>query len=311
MGRHAFPVGKIPDAVAVHPVHFEHVALRPVIEGVGDFPPVVFAPHEGQTGDGIIAHQRITQFPARSAHQAHRQAAPPGQRQSQGYRVNAPIRRRFGDDRIPRQALHQDRVHQHGHRIVPGGDVGDEADRAAPLHHFVDLLQIPAHPGDAPLHADLGLRVGLADFPDQGFGQKVGVFFNVVQRFGHPSFSFVQIRGGPAVEFLFGLLHRQPGRVQFDHRISAQGRRIDGTEEKFSVPRISPLAADQVIEVSFRSVGFGDNLTVLLDQGRPRGLGRNKLAQAVIIAKRANSSRSGSTNRRGRRSSDPCAKPRP
>jgi hypothetical protein len=113
------------------------------------------------------------------------------------------------------------------------------------------------------------------------------------------------------VELLLGLLHRQPRRVQFDHRITPKRRRIDGAEEKLPVPRISPIATDQVVEISLRSVRFRDYLAVLLDQGRPGGLGGNEFAQGLSITKGANSSRSGSTNRRGARNPDRCARLKP
>ena len=84
-----------------------------------------------------------------------------------GKGIQAAVRGRLRDRRIPGQYLYQHGMHEDRQRVVPGGDVRDQSQWFALPEHGLNIVDIPLDPTDAAVDVRQGLGVRLADLPDQ------------------------------------------------------------------------------------------------------------------------------------------------
>lgn len=201
-GGEGVPVGVVPDAPGVQALLFQYVAFAEVGDGGGHGGAGVAAADEGDTADLGGADQRLGQFASAAADEGDREALAGGERVGQGEAGDPAVGRGLGDDRVARQCLDQHRVHEHAHRVVPAGDVGDRAvERDAPLDHGLDAVDVPADAVDGPVHVGLREPPGFADLPDQEQSEQFAVLGEGVERGGDPGAAFVEgdVAPGPVL----------------------------------------------------------------------------------------------------------------
>jgi hypothetical protein len=164
----------------------------------------------------FIAHEGIAELSAGTAHERDGETGAAGDGVGERKRVKAAVGGRFGDGGVAGEELHENSMHQHGHRIVPGSDVGDEAQRRAAFEHGLDIGDVPFNAGDAAIDGGEGLRVGLGDFPHEQESDEFAVLLEGGETAGDAA-ALVKIGPRPGVGFGLGEFDGGEGGVEIKH----------------------------------------------------------------------------------------------
>ena len=269
------PIGKLPDAVGVDPFHFEHVALFLVVESGGDDAAIGFATDESKAIDEFIADEGIAELTARAADERNGKACTASDSVGESKRIEAAVGGRLGDGGIAGKDLDENRVHKNGHGVIPGSDVGDEAQWGASDEHGRDVFDVPLNARDATVDIRECLSVGLADFPHEKKGDEFAVLLEAGQAFGDAAATLVEIDARPGERFRLGEFYGGERGVQIEHGNAAEAAAVDGGFVMAAETRIFPLAVQEIEDAVFGVECFRRGSTQFFGQRIPLGCRRN------------------------------------